>query len=584
MTLSNKQRKQLKRVIRESIIKEFLDDYGLSSWSGVSSWSGGGGRGKASMSTYGNSLFSIFIDPFVQAGKVIGAELGKTGVRLVGLLSLTIETVLDALVPKFQADYDKIIKTQKKYLDKISEKYKEAYNAVHENWLHEDIQFFSFMHDPIAWLSYRAIIAKPEAALNVYDKMAEGSNTLALYLRDIRNRLFGASVTGQTSTATGKSLPVSTESFKYRARKSLLESDVIHKVIQFQGLDIHIDRPKGFVQTGTNHKGEDWEREYLFDYGFIKGTDGGDEEELDVYVGPNLENEQAYLVTQNKSDGSFDEYKLFVGFDSEEDVIEAYEAHTPPELLDGVDALPIGVIKSLLGLSPLEEAAPTKKRKKTPGEQLADILTSPEFKEKFNKLPIVQDMKADAKNIETQTNNQLKAVMDPVLSATKAQDLIGISGGSFRLPADYNTLDQEDKALFDNTVTSQVKASMATFYQAQLKGMLDSVSKMGINEKSPYVSSLRSMIDKLEPIKQAASREINGKQKEAGSSGSPTKRAQGASQTGKGIYDQDRSDGRGDRSTKGTTQGNLRGVLPITGHKDSESGSEGSEDKSKRRA
>lgn len=99
---------------------------------------------------------------------------------------------------------------------------------------------------------------------------------------------------------------------------------------EFQGIPIVIEWPKGSVRTGTNKDGEHWERKMLADYGKVPGTSArGDNEELDVYIGPDHDAPDAWVVEQLKDDGSFDEYKVMLGFDSLEEAREMYLKHYP---------------------------------------------------------------------------------------------------------------------------------------------------------------------------------------------------------------------------------------------------------------
>lgn len=190
--------KLLREAVRQ-VLKEEFYDYGVSPWVGPYGIGKGASRhSKTSggIGVYGGSLYSIFIQPFVDAAKVVGSELGQTGVRLVSILRTVIETALEALLPKFKANYDAIQQTEKKLITKIRDKYEAAYKAVDEAWEHEDIQFFAFMHDPTTFVTYKAITAKPEAVLSVYEAIAEGNSILLNYLRDIRNRMYGAQSPG----------------------------------------------------------------------------------------------------------------------------------------------------------------------------------------------------------------------------------------------------------------------------------------------------------------------------------------------------------------------------------------------------
>jgi hypothetical protein len=117
----------------------------------------------------------------------------------------------------------------------------------------------------------------------------------------------------------------------------------------FQGLKIKVDRPKGFVMSGKDPEGKAWTRTYKYDYGYIPKTLGGDKDGLDVYLGPNKDAKDAYWVVQTKPDGAFDEYKVFLGFDSEEAAVAAYKAHTPAKLFHSVSAMSVEMMKALLG-------------------------------------------------------------------------------------------------------------------------------------------------------------------------------------------------------------------------------------------
>ena len=59
-------------------------------------------------------------------------------------------------------------------------------------------------------------------------------------------------------------------------------------------------------------------------YGFIKGTKGADDHEVDCFIGPNLRSKKAFVVNQMKQDGTFDEHKVMFGFDSDAQAKKAY--------------------------------------------------------------------------------------------------------------------------------------------------------------------------------------------------------------------------------------------------------------------
>lgn len=129
--------------------------------------------------------------------------------------------------------------------------------------------------------------------------------------------------------------------------------DSVKKTVKFQGITVKIDRPKGTVQTGKDSKGKPWRREYLYDYGFLPKTDGGDGEGVDVFLGNDPHAHTAFWVVQKKEDGSFDEFKAFLGFKKKSEAVKAYKQHIPEKFMGSVLALPVAMISSMLGRAPV---------------------------------------------------------------------------------------------------------------------------------------------------------------------------------------------------------------------------------------
>jgi hypothetical protein len=113
------------------------------------------------------------------------------------------------------------------------------------------------------------------------------------------------------------------------------------------GMDISIENKKGSTRRGTDKDGHDWSIKMNFDYGYIRGTVGKDKEHIDVYVGPNPESEIVYIVNQNDpTTGDFDEQKVMLGFDSENEARKAYlSQYDRPGFLGDIDAMDIETFK-----------------------------------------------------------------------------------------------------------------------------------------------------------------------------------------------------------------------------------------------
>jgi len=133
--------------------------------------------------------------------------------------------------------------------------------------------------------------------------------------------------------------------------------DTVKKTVTFGGMTIKVDRPKGFIMRGTDDKGKSWERTYQYDYGFIPKTKGGDGEGVDVFLGPHKDAEEAYWVRKTKRDGTFDEYKVFLGFESAMAAKSAFKEHIPMTMFDGITTMKLGLMKAMLGLEPGEKIA-----------------------------------------------------------------------------------------------------------------------------------------------------------------------------------------------------------------------------------
>lgn len=130
----------------------------------------------------------------------------------------------------------------------------------------------------------------------------------------------------------------------------------MHKKV-FAGIQLVIDRPKGFVQTGRDKAGKTWVRRYKVDYGYVPKTEGGDQEDLDVFLGPNEKSPWAYLFRQNKDDGSFDEFKAFLGFSSLEDARKTYVDHVPARYVGEAYKMPVEFLRGVVPLNGTTKAA-----------------------------------------------------------------------------------------------------------------------------------------------------------------------------------------------------------------------------------
>ncbi|MCU4438736.1 PLxRFG domain-containing protein [Acinetobacter lwoffii] len=98
--------------------------------------------------------------------------------------------------------------------------------------------------------------------------------------------------------------------------------------IKVHGLNIAVENPRGSERRGTDPDGKEWAHTMSDHYGYIKSSIGSDNEQIDTYIGRNPESEQVFIVDQiDQKTGGFDEHKVMMGFNSQEDAIQAYSSN-----------------------------------------------------------------------------------------------------------------------------------------------------------------------------------------------------------------------------------------------------------------
>ena len=94
--------------------------------------------------------------------------------------------------------------------------------------------------------------------------------------------------------------------------------------------DVVIEQPRGSVRSGVDANGKAWETTMQNTYGYFGGTKGVDGDAIDVFLGNDLDEwdgTTVFVVDQYNPDGSFDEHKVMLGFNSQEEAEAAYFAN-----------------------------------------------------------------------------------------------------------------------------------------------------------------------------------------------------------------------------------------------------------------
>jgi len=119
--------------------------------------------------------------------------------------------------------------------------------------------------------------------------------------------------------------------------------------MKIHGMDISIETDKGEERHWYDpHSDTNGTTKMRYPYGYIRRTDGEDGEQIDLYVGPNPEEETVYVIHQNKAPDfkKYDEDKVMIGFESAKDAKQAYLTHyNNPKFFGSMDTMTIGEFK-----------------------------------------------------------------------------------------------------------------------------------------------------------------------------------------------------------------------------------------------
>ena len=110
---------------------------------------------------------------------------------------------------------------------------------------------------------------------------------------------------------------------------SLIAGDYSKGNVRIGELDIAIENPADSIRAGTDPNGKEWQVKMQHHYGYIENTTGADGDEIDVFVKNHLDSdpEHAYIIRQLNSDGTFDEHKIIIGAETEDEAKEIYHSN-----------------------------------------------------------------------------------------------------------------------------------------------------------------------------------------------------------------------------------------------------------------
>jgi Inorganic Pyrophosphatase/Large polyvalent protein associated domain 38 len=153
--------------------------------------------------------------------------------------------------------------------------------------------------------------------------------------------------------------------------------------VKVLGLDISVENPRGSERSGTDASGKAWKVGMAHHYGYVKGSKGNDKDQVDVFIGPNPKSNKVFVVDQINPDGSFDEHKAMLGFDTIEEARAGYMANYSADWqgLGAISEMPADAFKSWVTdgtkKKPLAYVSPNTQNNDTSVQQTTEPKSAP---------------------------------------------------------------------------------------------------------------------------------------------------------------------------------------------------------------
>lgn len=118
---------------------------------------------------------------------------------------------------------------------------------------------------------------------------------------------------------------------------------------KLNGFDISIENPVGSTRSGTAKDGTKWETTMGSHYGYFKGTEGADGDQVDVFIGPRPDLDTVFVVDQiDPETGMFDEHKVMMGYPNIEAARAGYLANYDKDWkgLQAITEMPLATFRN----------------------------------------------------------------------------------------------------------------------------------------------------------------------------------------------------------------------------------------------
>lgn len=134
-----------------------------------------------------------------------------------------------------------------------------------------------------------------------------------------------------------------------RDRLDKKANDPVKDTVDYQGIKMDVEWPAGSIRS---YEGQDTYVTHMkADYGYARGVEGNDGEELDIYLADrDSDSPTAFIIEQLKDDGSYDEDKIVLGVTSEGEAADIFLQHMPAYMLGDIREVPVDrLVNALYG-------------------------------------------------------------------------------------------------------------------------------------------------------------------------------------------------------------------------------------------
>ena len=87
--------------------------------------------------------------------------------------------------------------------------------------------------------------------------------------------------------------------------------------LNMHGLRISIENPRGSYRRGVSDSGDKWSTRMTSDYGYVVGTSGADNDQIDVFLSQRAPEATVVHIVDQVFNDKFDEHKCMIGWSTQ---------------------------------------------------------------------------------------------------------------------------------------------------------------------------------------------------------------------------------------------------------------------------